>query len=408
MTWVDNLRRVTIRGREFVGASFRGKPFFVDASERTGGRRAVVHEFPLRDDPFVEDLGRRARTFRVEGYVIGDNYLAEKEALLAALEAVEGPGELVHPYYKGVKRAICVNLSVRESRSEGGMAVFSIEFVDATAQSPAPTSEVDSPAKLATTAGAAHAAVKAEVAKRYSVVGLPSHALASADRVLRSAAGRLDDKLSRVGGVAQEMAAMAGQIRLITSSASALLRDPAGLVDAFRSAITELGTTMASSPGAVMRALLDAYGFTPGPAAPETTATRRREAANQRALTAALQRTFAIEAARLAPLVPYVSIEEALDARNRIATVLEAQAAAADDTSYPALVTLRSEVLRAVPGAAVYARVVTITVRSPVTAALLSYRLYGTTAMEDDIIARNRIADPFSVVGELKVLSNAK
>lgn len=407
MTWLEQLRRIKIGGVEYVGASFRGKPFLVDVSKRTGGRRTMTHEYPLRDEPFVEDLGRRARTFPVEGYVVGDDYMAQRDSLIAALEGVEGPGELVHPYY-GVRRAICTNLSVTESRQDGGMAVFSIEFSEAPAQGIAPTIEVDSPAKVATSAGAAHAATKAELVSRYSVVGLPSHALASVERSLRSAASRLGDALAPVVGVAQELAAMAAQIQLIKSTASSLVRDPAGLVDTFRGAITELGSTLPTSPGAMMSALLEAYSFDTGSPVSETTATRRQEAANQRALAAALQRTLAIEAARLAPLVPYVSIDEALAARERIAAILEDQAATADDTAYPALVTLRSEVLRAVPGGEAYARVVTHIQRVPISVGLLSYKLYGTVAMEDDIIARNGISHPGFVVGELKVLSNAK
>src|SRR5262245_27796266 len=119
MTWREDLRRIAIDGRELVGASFRGAPFLVESSERSGGRRVVVHEFPLRDEPFVEDLGKRGSVFRVDGYVIGDDYLTQRDALLAALEDESGPGELVHPYH-GVRRAVCVNLGVRETRSDGG------------------------------------------------------------------------------------------------------------------------------------------------------------------------------------------------------------------------------------------------------------------------------------------------
>jgi prophage DNA circulation protein len=142
VTWREELRRVSFGGKLLIGASFRGLPFFVDSSERAGGRRLVVHEFPLRDAPFVEDLGRKARTFRVEGYVIGDDYLAQRDSLLTALEDVSGPGELIHPHH-GALRASCVGVAVRETRAEGGLATFAIEFAEAPAQGIAPVAAVD-------------------------------------------------------------------------------------------------------------------------------------------------------------------------------------------------------------------------------------------------------------------------
>ena len=39
-------------------ASFRGVPFLVDESHVVIGRRVVLHEYPLRDKPYAEDLGK--------------------------------------------------------------------------------------------------------------------------------------------------------------------------------------------------------------------------------------------------------------------------------------------------------------------------------------------------------------
>jgi len=105
--------------------------------------------------------------------------------------------------------------------------------------------------------------------------------------------------------------------------------------------------------------------------------------------------------------VPYDSIEEATAARDQVAGLLDEQAQGAGDTAYPALVNLRSEVLRAVPGGAAFARVVTITRRVPVPSLLLAYQLYGSVDQEADVIARNNISHPGFVAGDLKVLSNA-
>lgn len=407
MTWREDLRRITIAGKKLIGASFRGKPFFVESGERSGGRRVVVHEFPLRDDPFVEDLGRKARTFRVEGYVLGDDYLAQRDSLLAALEAVDRPGELVHPYYSRSITAVCVSVSVRETRSEGGIAIFAIEFAEAPAQAPTPVIEVDSVSVVAASADTAIAATKAELVEKYNPSGLPSFALASAETALRSAADGLGAALAPAVGVTQELSAMTAQITLLTTTAASLVRQPTDILDAFRQAIVVLGGTAAAAPGAVLNALTDAYAVNLGPAVSLGTATREREAENQAALVGGLRRVLAIEAARLAPLVPYVSIEEATATRELVAGLLEEQGAGAGDTAYPALVDLRSQVLRAVPGSTVFASVITVTRRVAIPSLLLVYQLYGSVDHEADILARNSIRHPGFVAGELKVLSDA-
>ncbi len=194
MGWRDTLRRVRLPdGREVVGASFRGVPFFVDASERTGGRRAVVHEFPMRDQPFVDDLGRQARKFPIEGYVVGEDYMVDRDRLLAALEDRAGAGELVHPFY-GARRAICTALSVRETPREGGMAVFQIELTEA-AEAPAPSEAVDRTAEVASTAAAALVAARAEFEETFDITSAASYALTSLSAEVTALSAKLDEQL---------------------------------------------------------------------------------------------------------------------------------------------------------------------------------------------------------------------
>lgn len=402
MTWREDLRRVKLsNGRKLVGASFRGVTFLVEASERTGGRRVVTHQFPLRDDPFREDLGRDARTFHVDGYVLGDDYLTQRDALLAALEDVAGPGELVHPYY-GVKRAICEKLSVHEAKDEGGIAKFSLEFGETPLQAPvptsAPTTDID--------ATAARAANSTEFLKKYNASGLPSHALASAETAIKNAAAAMKDKLGPIIDAQQEAAELTGQVALLTAEASSLVRTPALILDGFVGAFSFLEETIQNAPGAVLDALVDAYSVDLGPVVVATTSTRERELANQTALTSALRRFFAIEAASVAPTVPYESIDAALAARDQLTAMLDEQAGLADDDAYPALVDLRAQVLATVPGSNAFASILTVTRPTAIPSLLLTYQLYGAVDLEADVIARNDIRHPGFVAGELKVISN--
>jgi prophage DNA circulation protein len=404
MTWREDLRRVSIDGKQLVGASFRGVPFLVESSERSGGRRVQVHEFPLRDDPFAEDLGRKARTFRIDGYVIGDDYLTKRDALQVALEDVAGPGELVDPFH-GVKRAMCVGLTVRSTRAEGGIAMFAIEFTETPAQAPVPVEVVDGAEQVADHADVAITATSAELVEQYSVTGLPAFAIESAETAMTLLAEAMERLLAPAVTTAQELASLTGRVALLTAQVSSLVRAPGEIVGEIQAVITGLSDTIEAAPGAVLEALLEVYDVPLGAPVVATTATRERELANQIALVAGLRRVMAIEAARLAPLVPYVSIEEATVARDRVAAQLEEQAAGAEDTAYPALVNLRSGVLRAVPGDTAFARIVTVTRNVATPSLLLAYQLYGSVELELDIVERNNVRHPGFLAGELQVLS---
>ncbi|MEM1046487.1 MAG: DNA circularization N-terminal domain-containing protein [Pseudomonadota bacterium] len=152
MSWKDRLER----------ASVGGVPFHVDVRTREGGRRAVVHEFPHRDVPLTEDLGRRAGVVTVRGYTIGDDYDLE----LTALEAVcNGPGPLllIMPR-QGAQLVVCDLIAATETRVDGGYGVADMTFFEAGAAVPGGV-----PAALPVLVGAA---VAVGVAARSALAGL--------------------------------------------------------------------------------------------------------------------------------------------------------------------------------------------------------------------------------------------
>lgn len=82
-------------------ASYNGVSFEVTSSTVKFGRRTVTHEYPQREEPYTEDLGRSARSFDVKGFIVGETYIAQTKRLLKALEASSDnnePGKLVHPW----------------------------------------------------------------------------------------------------------------------------------------------------------------------------------------------------------------------------------------------------------------------------------------------------------------------
>ncbi|KWH52569.1 DNA circularization protein [Burkholderia cepacia] len=120
-------------------ASFRGVSFVSLGGSSAFGRRKQMHEYPQRDEPWVEDLGRGARRIRMLGFVIGDNVIAQRDVMIAACEAV-GDGELVHPTL-GRRTVSLMDFRSVEHWERGRYFEFQFEFI-AGGKRQYPTSEV--------------------------------------------------------------------------------------------------------------------------------------------------------------------------------------------------------------------------------------------------------------------------
>ena len=160
MAWKDRLRP----------ASFKQAAFGVEAHSSAQGRRVVVHEYPGRDKPYVEDLGAKARGFTLRGFVVGKDYQQARDALLDAVNA-PGPGQLVHPYF-GALRVVCTAVSVSESGEAGGMAVFDLTFVEA-GESRYPAAESDPAGNLLDAADTLDGQLAETFGKWFDLDGLP-------------------------------------------------------------------------------------------------------------------------------------------------------------------------------------------------------------------------------------------
>lgn len=154
MSWKDQLRP----------GSFRGAPFKVDGHEHAGGRRLAVHAYPLRDRPYPEDLGRRPDRFEVEAFVLGADYMAARDRLVAACRA-RGPGRLVHPWLGVLNVAVEVYRVVETSR-RGGMARIVMTMVEG-GENVYPTSGANDAHLVGAAATAAVAAAVADLRRSF-------------------------------------------------------------------------------------------------------------------------------------------------------------------------------------------------------------------------------------------------
>jgi DNA circularisation protein N-terminus len=144
----------------YLQALFREEIFFVENQSRASGRRVALHQYPKRNLPYAEDMGRSALHFVVQGYLIGRFYHQLKDKLIAALEK-DGPGRLRLPMqYGGPSNDVTVmvqSYTVSENRERGGMCGVEMDFVEY--GNPAYRPNISTPDQLFTAAAATEKAV---------------------------------------------------------------------------------------------------------------------------------------------------------------------------------------------------------------------------------------------------------
>jgi prophage DNA circulation protein len=151
------------------------------------------------------------------------------------------------------------------------------------------------------------------------------------------------------------------------------------------------------------------YYFLPGTAPPLTTPDEMRASTNFLALQWLIQRLALLQAATLLPSQTFTSYEDAVSQRNAITALLDDQAQTAADSTFPALIDLRSSLVMAVPGpGSDLPNLVAYTSPETVCSLVLAQRLYGSVDNEQDLLTRNDVQNPCFIMGgvSLEVLSD--
>lgn len=435
MAWRDQLRP----------GSFRDAAFLIDAGETEVGRRTARHEYPQRDLPYLEDLGRRAREYRIDAVVLGADYMAARDALIEAVEQ-PGPGTLVHPYL-GSLSVVCTGCRLRESTAEGGLAAFTLTFVEA-GENAYPAGEQNGAAGIAAAGIVAETAVTDSFEDGFAVEGWPGFVAADAEAMVGAGVASLDLLARQLSGAGAALTAWRASADGVIAQAAELIRAPRALAGATLDLLSALGAldpaagrsappaggqTVAKPPVLRLYDGLGAYGASlglpgdpaadiltrleedarPAPLPTLATPSRRRQADNRRALAALIRRGAALEAARTVPVLRFDSYDDAVRQRDRLAGRLDAAAADAgdlgDDGAWRALSDLRRAVVRDITrrgGSLARIRHYLPTATEP--ALVAAYRLHGTALRAEEIVARNRIRHPGFLPGgaRLEVLSD--
>lgn len=392
--------------------SFRGAPFISVDHDVAGGRRVVVHEFPGRDEPVTEDLGRRARNFRLNCHVIGADYMTARDALFDALEE-EGAGLLIHPW-RGAMMVNVLDFSQTESTEEGGYASFSIEFTEA-GVAVEQTAPVDAQGAALATADAVTEEATEQFPLGFDVEGVAAFVEENAAQVVKYAA-QATALLAAVqqGGVGPALRAFEAGLALLPVEVGGLLRAPLQLGHSLVGLVAAVGAL--GSPMQRIETLLGManHGRADEYLVPRTPA-RQREADNREAILHLLSAASMAEVVRQLAVVPLASHDEAAALRLRIAEQLDTLATLAADAGQDDRADqfdrLRRAVVQIVEArAGSLSRLYSHTPARSEPALVIANRLYGFAGVEAraaDIVARNFVRHPAFVPGgeTLKVVA---
>ena len=385
-------------------ASFRGVPFQVESTDLGAGRRNTLHEYPQRNKSWVEDLGRAARELSFEAFVVGADYVAQANSLLAAIEE-EGPGTLIHPWFGTLTVSLKDLARVSFNRSLGH-ARFSLSFVETgELVFPAAQDSTESQSRLAAE-GIEDAAVE-DFAQNFEVDDYQDFVASDALQEIEGAASLV------ASGQVPGLAALefAQRLPAVLANAKNLLSSPRDLgflvadflgVSGFASQALNWLSVCQSLIRLVSSSSLAA------PASPVTfTPSRQQSFINAQAVRILHRQLLLAQAVGASSLIRADVYDDTIDLRKGLAAALDMESLSASDKAYTALQNARSIVWKDLTSRSRDGARLTIkTPTDTVPAIVLAYDLYEDAQRDQEIVKRNRIRHPGFVPPEpLKVLS---
>lgn len=386
MTWREELRP----------ASFRGVPFYVDTADTEGGHRQVVHKYPKRNKVYVEDLGLEPDVFSVRAYLIGDDYISRRDALIQEMKR-PGEGTLVLPTM-GSRKVKPQTFRIGYDRREGGVEYLDLTFVEP-GENAFPSQSLDTAAKVGEAAEAAKQAAKADFDQQFTVQGHQDYVANAASQQ----AGLLAQALTSAGnlraGEPEAAAAFAENLEIFTARISSLILNPSSFSASVLALISQMGSVF-PAPSAAFSALIQIARFGSSfLTLPRKTRSQQQQAVNQDALVSLVRRTALIEQARVATEIQFPSYDDAVELRDSLAGRIDEEilrvGTTDEDEIYLTLENVRAAMIEDVTRrAANLERIRTVSFQQTLPSLVLSYEIYETTDRSDEIVQRNRIAHP--------------
>lgn len=406
MAYVSNLRP----------ASFRGVSFDVQKTVLSVGRRVQVFEYPQRDVPFVEDLGKSARTITVTVMTTGVDYISRMKKVIAALEK-EGSGRYVDPWLGAMN--VTPKAASSPTFSSTHVASITITFVES-GEYKFPNALIDTGSLCEKAAQKLKDSALGVFVKDFDLEG-------ATDFVKKAVSGDIAGLLSNenlkfaseILGTADGIADVASDVLTLVEGGSKTLGGR--LMDVLE--LAGAGSTVAAWSNVARRisrlVKSDDFNATPTSGAKSAQTVKAQEATvATKALIRSIEIANAIEAttqvgtendkADAESTATTIAYDDMVSIRNEVLAAIDAEMLKTEsDDVYQALEEARSAVYQDMTTRAEnQARLVDYTPPEVLPALVLAYERYGDATREAEIIDRNRIAHgSFVPVKTLKLLN---
>lgn len=398
---------------QMLPASFRGISFLIPQASVPVGMKVQLHEFPQRDEPYAEQLGKQAQVHRLVCWIIGDDCFERRDKFMEALET-PGAGELVHPWL-GRMQVKAGEAELTHDFKQGGMAAFAVTFYP------------DIPLKFPTAkVNTQQQVVKASDSLLDSALDRYKSAMAKVDQA-RLGLARLRNSLSGVYTVIQQQfSTIIGAFTNLTGFVQSLMNAPDSLSSLFSSYFSEFSVddylgddsgssyrnsvataTQQTEAVASINTVSDSGGVDAA-AASQATANLVQDAllvqvaliisempvASQPVSTATVA---SVEQQAVQPIVrPEVPVaDDVIELRDNLNEAIFQASLKADPEHYMALNTLRQTIVKHLTAVAESGvRLVEITPPETLSALVLAYRRFGDATRESEVVQRNRLRHP--------------
>lgn len=398
---------------QMLPASFRGISFLIPQASVPVGMKVQLHEFPQRDEPYAEQMGKQAQIHRLVCWIVGDDCFERRDKFMEAVQT-PGAGELVHPWL-GRMQVKAGEAELTHDFKQGGMAAFAVTFYP------------DIPLKFPTAkVNTQQQVVKASDSLLDSALARYKSAMAKVDQA-RLGLARLRNSLSGVYTVIQQQfSTIIGAFTNLTGFVQSLMNAPDSLSSLFSSYFSEfsvddyLGDDSGSSyRNSVATATQQTEAVTSintvsdsggvdAAAASQATANLVQDAllvqvaliisempvASQPVSTATVS---SVEQQAVQPIVrPEVPVaDDVIELRDNLNEAIFQASLKADPEHYMVLNTLRQTIVKHLTAVAESGvRLVEITPPETLSALVLAYRRFGDATRESEVVQRNRLRHP--------------
>jgi prophage DNA circulation protein len=395
MTWRDQLRP----------ASFRGVPFKVEGCDTDGEQRIATHRYPYKNKASNEELGLDQQTFSVRAYVIGNDYITQRDALIRQMRT-PGPGTLVLPT-QGSLKVIPKSFRQSWSRDEGGIEYLDLVFYEHSSNS-YPSTASDSKSQVLQAGDKARNSIQGAFSKKFGVQGYQDFVNNSAQGL----AGNLSSSINNAGNIRAKLPDQASifqeSINDFNQSIPSLVLSAANYASRVIALVGQI-RPLFSTPQDAFTAYLQLSQFGQSLIVPAgITRNQQQQAINQDMVVSMTRRAALISMAETATEIDFASYDDAVALRDSLAGQLDDELLLLGDTDlddiYLDLGGVMSTMITDITTrAANLERIRSVTYQQTLPALVIAYSIYQSTDRADEIVARNKIQHPGFVPGGVPV-----